>query len=63
VVYVCSGVFRGQLQHRPADAEAVLIHEALHTLGLGENPPTPRAIQDRVRARCVTPGQTIASAR
>jgi hypothetical protein len=63
VVYVCSAVFRERLQHHSAEAEAALIHEALHTLGLGENPPTPRAIQDRVRARCVTPGRTIASAR
>jgi hypothetical protein len=63
VVYVCSGVFRGQLQHRPADAEAVLIHEALHTLGLGENPPTPRAIQGRVYARCVASRRKLASTR
>jgi hypothetical protein len=63
VEYVCSAVFRGRLRHHPADAEAALIHEALHTLGLGENPPTPRAIQRRVYARCVTPGRTLASTR
>lgn len=55
VVYVCAAGFTRSLQRRPAEAEAVLIHEALHTLGLGENPPTPRAIQDRVRARCPAP--------
>ncbi len=53
VVYVCAAEFRRRLERRAAEAEAVLIHEALHTLGLGENPPTPRAIQDHVRARCL----------
>jgi hypothetical protein len=53
VVYVCAAVFRRQLERDPLEAEAVLIHEALHTLGLGENPPTPRAIQDQVRSRCI----------
>jgi hypothetical protein len=33
-------------------AEAMLIHEMLHTLGLGENPPSTFEITDRVRARC-----------
>lgn len=55
VVYVCPG-FAG-VEHRYSDeAEATLIHEALHTLGLGENPPSSRYIQDRVRARCPSPG-------
>jgi hypothetical protein len=33
-------------------AEAMVIHEMLHTLGLGENPPTPAQITDHVRRRC-----------
>ena len=33
-------------------AEAMVIHEMLHTLGLGENPPTTFEITARVRARC-----------
>ena len=33
-------------------AEAMVIHEMLHTLGLGENPPTTLEITERVRARC-----------
>jgi hypothetical protein len=33
-------------------AEAMVIHEMLHTLGLGENPPTTFEITDRVRERC-----------
>jgi hypothetical protein len=37
---------------KPALAEAMVIHEMLHTLGLGENPPTTFEITDRVLARC-----------
>jgi hypothetical protein len=33
-------------------AEAMVIHEMLHTLGLGENPPTTYEITARVRERC-----------
>jgi hypothetical protein len=33
-------------------AEALVIHEMLHTLGLGENPPSTFQITDRVRQRC-----------
>ena len=33
-------------------AEAMVIHEMLHTLGLGENPPTTLEITERVRERC-----------
>jgi hypothetical protein len=37
---------------RGSVAEAMVIHEMLHTLGLGENPPSTFEITDRVRARC-----------
>ena len=33
-------------------AEIIVLHEALHTLGLGENPPLSAVITDRVAARC-----------
>lgn len=33
-------------------AEAMVIHEMLHTLGLGENPPTTTEITERIRERC-----------
>ena len=36
----------------PTWAEVVVIHEALHTLGLGENPPSSAEISIRVAARC-----------
>lgn len=33
-------------------AEAIVIHEMLHSLGLGENPPTSDYITSRVMERC-----------
>jgi hypothetical protein len=42
---------RIQLENPPL-AEIMVIHEMLHTLGLGENPPTTFEITDRVTARC-----------
>ena len=48
-VYVCGGAFRAlSLAHR----ENTLIHEMLHSLGLGENPPSPREINAQVWRRC-----------
>jgi hypothetical protein len=40
---------------RPKWTEALLIHEALHTLGLGENPPSSREITHRVLQYCGGP--------
>jgi hypothetical protein len=52
VVYVCTASF-GMLQERsPARAEAVVIHELLHSLGLAEDAPTSRALTDRVQELC-----------
>ena len=53
-IHVCPG-FAGVLRRYPEEAVATLIHEALHSLGLGENPPSSRHIQDRVLARCFRP--------
>ena len=36
----------------PTEQEAVLIHEMLHSLGLGENPPESVAITAQVLKRC-----------
>lgn len=44
--------FKRHLARRADEARAVLIHEALHTLGRGEDPPSAREIQKRVLARC-----------
>jgi hypothetical protein len=58
-VFVCPGG-TGQLNsafslvqaENPSLAEAMVIHEMLHTLGLGENPPSTFEITERVRTRC-----------
>jgi hypothetical protein len=49
VVFVCGGAFR---ELSSAHRENVLIHELLHSLGLGENPPSAREINARVWSRC-----------
>jgi hypothetical protein len=46
------GAFLDVAREDPKLAAAVLVHEELHTLGLGENPPTSTEITRRVRARC-----------
>jgi hypothetical protein len=52
VVYVCGPRFQ-KAQARSAEAaERVVLHEALHTLGLGENPPHSLEITRQVEARC-----------
>lgn len=37
---------------QPRLAQTMVIHEILHTLGLGENPPSSIEITQRVEARC-----------
>ncbi len=58
-VFVCPGgpgrlnsLFSTIEAENPSLAEVMVIHEMLHTLGLGENPPTPQAITAQVRLRC-----------
>jgi hypothetical protein len=50
-VFVCAPFAVTQLRD-PGTAEAEVIHEMLHTLGLGENPPTSAEITSRVKGRC-----------
>jgi hypothetical protein len=52
VVYVCGRDFARAWSKAPREIVATLIHEMLHSLGLGENPPTPRDISDRVQRLC-----------
>jgi hypothetical protein len=51
-VYVCPRAIVAWAHRNRAWAEATLIHEALHTLGLGENPPSSVEITERVIQRC-----------
>jgi hypothetical protein len=52
VVFLCGRRFARAAARDPQEARATVIHELLHTLGLGENPPSPRDITDRVKRRC-----------
>jgi hypothetical protein len=52
IVYVCPEELYTKAITNPVWAEATLIHEALHTLGLGENPPSSREITSQVMRRC-----------
>jgi hypothetical protein len=52
VVYVCPRHLSPASLRDAARAEAVIIHELLHTLGLGEDPPASCYIQARVEAQC-----------
>lgn len=52
VVYLCGRDFERAWRKDVAEVQAVVIHELLHSLGLGENPPSPGAITHRVRQLC-----------
>jgi hypothetical protein len=52
VVRVCGPRFSAAQARSPERAELVVLHEALHTLGLGENPPDSLEITRRVGERC-----------
>lgn len=52
VIYVCSLKLRNESIRNSVRTELILIHEFLHSLGLGENPPTSQYITTRVAVRC-----------
>lgn len=54
VVLVCGALFVRQMKRDSRHAEAVLIHELLHALGLGEDPPASERITQQIRERCGT---------
>jgi hypothetical protein len=51
-VYLCAARFSILAHRDPEFASIIVIHEALHTLGLSENPPSSAEISDRVGRRC-----------
>ena len=51
-IETCAVDFKRLFDRDRRVAELVIIHELLHSLGLGENPPTDSAINARVAARC-----------
>jgi hypothetical protein len=52
VVYLCGRDFERAERRDPRETQVTIIHELLHTLGLGENPPSPRDISFQVLQRC-----------
>jgi hypothetical protein len=52
VVRVCGRRFVSEWRGNPRRAQVLLIHELLHTLGLGENPPSSEEITNIVLAHC-----------
>jgi len=52
VVWVCEAQYYRKERDEPEVAVALVIHEVLHTLGLGEDPPTSEEITAQVLARC-----------
>jgi hypothetical protein len=52
LIRVCAAKFTRRFARQKADGELLIIHELLHALGLGEDPPTSAAITARVRKRC-----------
>lgn len=52
VVHICAQSFLQKQRQNPYEAENVIIHEVLHTLGLQENPPSSSEISARITSRC-----------
>jgi hypothetical protein len=52
VVFVCERQFLRMYWADQRRAKAMVIHEVLHTLGLGENPPSSEHITRRVLDEC-----------
>jgi hypothetical protein len=52
VVFVCGGRFDALHAAQPRLTTALVLHEMLHSLGLGENPPSPAQITARVMDWC-----------
>jgi hypothetical protein len=53
VVFICGSRLEAQFAHDQQTVEILLIHELLHALGLGEDPPTSAEVTTRLFARCV----------
>jgi len=52
IVYLCGARFAAAHRLNPRLGAALILHEALHALGLSENPPTSLEITAGVLARC-----------
>lgn len=52
LIHICGQRFTDWFIRNRETTEIIVIHESLHALGLGENPPTSEAITERVAMRC-----------
>lgn len=52
VIFLCGLQFFEKQRRDPEFSAALVIHEMLHALGLGENPPSSNEITTRVISRC-----------
>ena len=52
VVYLCRSKFSNLIRREPSALWVAVLHEELHSLGLGENPPTSEDISRQVAERC-----------
>ena len=52
VVFVCGQHFKGRFRNEAKAGEMIIIHETLHAIGLGENPPASADITAQVTRRC-----------
>ena len=52
VVHICDTQIERNWRQNPPQVVAAYIHEILHSLGLGENPPSSSYITERVMDRC-----------
>jgi hypothetical protein len=53
VIFICAArLVKRASNGRSPEGEIVIVHELLHSLGLGENPPTSKEITSKVMARC-----------
>jgi len=51
-IYVCGRDFERFARRDRREVVVTIIHELLHSLGLGERPPSPQHITHRVRQLC-----------
>jgi hypothetical protein len=52
LIRLCGLGFKNRFLQNRTTTEIIVIHEFLHALGLGENPPTSEAITKQVAVRC-----------
>jgi len=58
-VVICGQQFWQAYRENPFRVEALVIHEMLHTLGLGENPPSAMEIDARCSSAAGSPSEGV----